>query len=189
MLFLIFIGCYCTSYSQAGNNHKIPFTYKTQTTYPSKRFFCEIKSKLNNDEKEQNTEPINNNIDYIKSKWIELLGLLIAFFAFIIPTYRYISQKREEQKDKRFRTYHQLIADLINPPNGKLDRQIATVFELRNYPNYFELTERIITDLKEQWKSDSRNDRLIKELKLTLDYIEKKSKWYNKLLHKIFGIK
>ncbi len=107
----------------------------------------------------------------------------------MIPIYRYLSQKREEQKDKRFQTYHQLIADLASPPGGKLDRQIATVFELRNFPNYFELTKRIMTDLTILWRSDPQNARLVTELDLTLSYIEKKSKWFNKWAYKIFGIK
>lgn len=126
--------------------------------------------------------------DYIKSKWIELLGLIIAFLTVFIPLYKYFSQKREEQKDKRFITYHQLIADLVTPPDGKLDRQIATVFELRNFPNYYELTRRIMTDLTDQWKEDPRNKRLIKELSLTLKYIEKRLKWYYRLIYKIFSI-
>lgn len=144
----------------------------------------EIKNK-----KLESTESDNDILNYIKSKWIELIGLLIAVLAFVIPIYKYLSQKREEQKDKRFQTYHQLIADLANPPGGKLDRQIATVFELRNFPNYFELTKRIMTDLTTQWENDPDNKRLITELNLTLSYIEKKSKWFNRWAYKIFRVK
>ena len=128
-------------------------------------------------------------MNYIKSKWIELFGLLIALLALVIPMYRYLAQKRQEQKDKRFQTYHQLIADLVSPPGGKLDRQIATVFELRNFPNYFELTKRIMNDLTIQWASNPQSSRLVTELDLTLRHIEKKSKWFNLWVYKIFGIK
>jgi hypothetical protein len=151
------------------------------------------KENIQNDYEEtkstEKTESNYNTFDYLKSKWIELIGLLIAVLAFFIPIYRYISQKREEQKDKRFQTYHQLIADLATPPDGKLDRQIATVYELRNFPNYFELTKRIMTDLINQWTNVTNTTRLITELNLSLNYIEKMSKWYNLWGYKIFGIK
>ncbi|MDZ7796380.1 MAG: hypothetical protein U5N56_04750 [Candidatus Marinimicrobia bacterium] len=124
--------------------------------------------------------------DYIKSKWIELLGLIIVILTVFIPLYKHFSQKREEQRDKRFKTYHQLIADLVTPPDRKLDRQIATVFELRNFPKYYELTNRIMTDLTDQWKNEPQNKRLIIELSLTLNYIKKRLKWYYRLINKIF---
>ena len=124
----------------------------------------------------KHTETESGNFNYIKSKWIDFVSLLIAFLVFIIPIYRFLSQKREEQRDKRFITYHQLIADLVNPPTRKLDNQIATVFELRNFPKYFDLTKRIMTDLKDQWSQDSDNERLLTEMCLAIKHIEKKSK-------------
>jgi hypothetical protein len=56
-----------------------------------------------------------------------------------------------------------------------LDQQIAVVFELRNFPRYFELTERILSGLRNSWlqMQDWANyDRLIRELGLTLQYIK-----------------
>ncbi len=70
-----------------------------------------------------------------------------------------------------------------------LDRQIATVFEFRNFPDYFELSGRILTDLKNQWGNKSENARLITEIKLTLKHIKRKKKWYNRLAYIVFGIK
>lgn len=52
-----------------------------------------------------------------------------------------------------------------------LDRQIATCFELRNFPEYFEVTKRILSDLYLQWNKDDRNKRIVKEIKYTLKYI------------------
>ena len=53
-----------------------------------------------------------------------------------------------------------------------LDRQIATCFELRNFPEYFEITKRILSDLKVQWEQDSRNKRITVEIDHTIKYIE-----------------
>ena len=121
-------------------------------------------------------------IDYFKSKWIEIVGLLIAFLTFFLPLYKYITQKREELRDKRFQTYHNLIQKLVQPDDDgvlMLDRQIATAYEFRNYPEYYELTERIFTDLKEQWSSDDNNTRIVKELDLTINYIN--NTWYKNI--------
>jgi hypothetical protein len=195
ILLIILINFTIVSFGQKEKNENIkPNDYRetnVKTDTISKSVYLEkiIKTKPNSSKLEKNPDKKNEISEYLKSKWIELLGLLIAVLAFFIPIYKYLSQKREEQKDKRFVTYHQLIADLVNPPGGKLDRQIATVFELRNFPNYFDLTERIMTHLTNQWSGDVRNQRLITELNLTVNYIKKMSKWYNKLVYKIFGIK
>tara|TARA_B110000091_G_scaffold210963_1_gene254768 strand:+ start:113 stop:667 length:555 start_codon:yes stop_codon:yes gene_type:complete len=183
------------SYSQKNDSIKIQVTDSIEIT-KIKKTDNELKQnksdeKVNNlgNKKNRVEKSENQTIEYIKSKWIELLGLLIAILAFFIPIYKYLSQKREEQKDKRFETYHKLIADLVNAPGGMLDRQIATVFEFRNFPDYFELSKRILTDLKNQWDNIPENGRLVSEMNLTIAYIERKMKWYNHLLYMILGIK
>lgn len=65
-----------------------------------------------------------------------------------------------------------------------LDRQIATCFELRNFPEYFEITKRILTDLKTQWAQDPRNKRITTEIDYTIKYI----KIYNNLFLLIFQV-
>ena len=187
VLYLILINCYFLSFSQVediSDNPKIT-TENVQEINKSKELVTKYKIKAV--EKPLNSK--ENDSNYLKSKWIELLGLLIAILAFFIPIYRYLSQKREEQKDKRFVTYHELIADLVDAPGGKIDRQIATIFELRNFPSYYELTKRIITDLTKQWSGIEGSDRLITEMSLTLIYINKKARWYNTLAYKVFRIK
>jgi len=84
---------------------------------------------------------------------------------------------REYLKDKRFKTYHELIDDLVNEQRQpdrtiKLDRQIAIIFELRNFPSYYSVTKRILADLKNQegWKNSKR---IVKEIELTLDFISR----------------
>jgi len=63
----------------------------------------------------------------------------------------------------------------------KLDRQIAIIFELRNYTNYYPVTHRILTDLKVTWKDQPR---IIKEIDLTLDFISKE--WFTRIYRKLF---
>ncbi len=103
---------------------------------------------------------------------IAAISLLAAIFGGIFTLVKF----REYIKDKRFNTYHSLLKDLVdgsNNPGGylKLDRQIAIIFELRNFPEYFEVTERILTDLRnDHWKD---NHRLSKEIGFTLAHINK----------------
>lgn len=106
---------------------------------------------------------------------IKVFGIIISLFGIVIPLYKFISEKNLKQKDLRFKTYHLLIKDFVEPDKetGKimLDRQIATCFELRNFPEYFEVTKRILSDLYLQWNKDDRNKRIVKEIKYTLKYI------------------
>ncbi|XOB41398.1 MAG: hypothetical protein ACKKMW_01560 [Candidatus Nealsonbacteria bacterium] len=91
-------------------------------------------------------------------------GILWALFKFRI----YI-------KDRRFGIYHKLIQELVEPesPNKplKLDRQIAIIFELRNFPEYYEVSRRILSGLKENWK-DVSVERVIEEIDISLKYME-----------------
>lgn len=106
---------------------------------------------------------------------IKLLGIIISFFGVIVPLYKFITEKNLSQKDLRFKTYHQLIKKLVEPEEGRdfiiLDRQIATCFELRNFSEYFEITKRILSDLRAQWVEDTRNKRIIAEIDYTIKYI------------------
>lgn len=81
---------------------------------------------------------------------------------------------REYLKDKRFKTYHELIDELVNEQRNpdrviKLDRQIAIVYELRNFSNYYPLSIRILNGLKNNWKE---KQRIIKEIDLSLKFMQ-----------------
>jgi hypothetical protein len=102
-----------------------------------------------------------------------------AAIAFVFSVYQFLSVRKRESKQKEFDQYHSLIEKLVAPSVGKtqvfLDQQIAVVFELRNFPRYFELTERILSGLRNTWLQQqgwANYDRLIQELGLTLRYIQ-----------------
>lgn len=118
---------------------------------------------------------------------IKIFGIIISIFGVIIPLYKFLSEKNLKQKDLRFKTYHSLIKDLVEPEKGKtytmLDRQIAICFELRKFPEYFEVTKRILKGLYINWE----NDRIREEIKCTLKYIEIYNKTFFALL-RVFGL-
>lgn len=115
-------------------------------------------------------------IEFASKNMFEIVGLLFAYFGIILPIVQYINRRKQEERDKRFTNFHKLVKKLVEPDpvtnNIMLDRQIAIVFELRNYPEYFELIERIIRGLRAQWQNI--NARLLIEFDLTLDFIKYK---------------
>lgn len=105
---------------------------------------------------------------------ISIFSLVVAYFSLVVPIKHYLNQRNTEEKDKRFKNYHKLIEELVSLEKPKLHRQVAVVYELRNYSEYFEVTKRILAGLRKEWyKSNTNVDELIKEIDLTLDFIEK----------------
>jgi hypothetical protein len=104
-----------------------------------------------------------------------ILGAIAIYISVIQPILSYTKAQKIANKDKRFEKYHNLIDDFAGA-NGtaKLDRQIAIVFELRRFPEYFPVTKRILkdwTNTHEETKDDNIK-RLVKEMGLTVDYID-----------------
>jgi len=116
---------------------------------------------------------------FLIDNWANLVGILLAYFALLLPIFKYLQEKRLEEKDKRFLNYHRLIDELAGG-SGKdpmLDRQIAIVFELRNFKEYHPVTLRILTGLKQTWfnpEDPNKNKRLLEEISLTEKHIKSK---------------
>ena len=122
--------------------------------------------------------------------WITMISILIGVIAIIIPIYKYLFDKKVQMGDMRFNTYHLLVKKLVekellkeNVIDHKLgllhneygimqDRQIAVIYELRNFPEYFESTQRLLEKLKTQWETDPFNAPVIIEISYTLSYIK-----------------
>lgn len=122
---------------------------------------------------------IMNIKKYIIENWDKILGVLIAYFSLILPIYKFLQDKRKEERNKRFENYHKLIDELVGGQPDKqvmLDRQIAIIFELRHFKEYFPVTLRILTGLKTTWANSYQ--RLHDEIALTEEYI--KASWFNR---------
>lgn len=108
-----------------------------------------------------------------------LISLITGGFAL----YHYISIKRSEEEARRFSTYHNLIQDL-NIGKDKdaqyVDRQMAIIFELRNFPEYYPVTLRILNRSLPRWRafaitgSSPLSPYLVpEEVVLTIKYINR----------------
>ena len=107
------------------------------------------------------------------------IGVLLLVLPILWSVWQYINLKNKELKFQRFKIYHDLIKNLVEAESPdrtiKLDRQIAIVFELRNFPEYYGLSHRILSGLKESWKEkEPDTTRLCEELDLTIKHIKRK---------------
>lgn len=85
-----------------------------------------------------------------------LLALSVAVIIAMSGLVHYISLRQAEERGKVYDRYHKLLDDLNAGPAGDppyLDRQIAVVYELRNFPEYFPVSLRILESYLPAWKA------------------------------------
>ena len=113
--------------------------------------------------------------EFIKNYGTQL-SAIGAMFAFIFAIYKYHIERKTTLYWKEFDIFHKLIQGLVEPSTEKhsmyLDRQIAIIFELRNYKRYYPVSLRILKRLKISWNKPGFM-RLIEEIDITILHIEK----------------
>ena len=135
-------------------------------------------------------------------KWIGdnavALGLVVPILISFWKFWEYLNIKHREMQSERFQVYHDLIKRLVEPEekNGsmKLDRQLAVVFELRRFSEYYEPSLRILTGLRKSWgqspheeKVDERPNmqRLFDEMDDTISTMKSRSRRWR---YRVLGI-
>ncbi len=115
------------------------------------------------------------------------ISIVIGYITIIQPLISFIRTQRNANRDKRYEIYHELITKVASGEGKPLYLQISSVYELRNFPEYYPVTNRILSGIKADLHLNKREDvkRLIFEIDATLNYIE--SSWIkrNLLLPKI----
>lgn len=99
-------------------------------------------------------------------------------------------------KEWNFKNYHQLIKELnqSDTPNEpiKLYRQVAVVYELRNYPRYFSVSKRILQGWIGSRSDKSKDffDPLYKEMQLSIEFMNKNflQRCWNKICKKWYKL-
>jgi hypothetical protein len=115
------------------------------------------------------------------------LGGLVAASALIWSAVQFMLVRARDQRTRDFEAYHRLIKELVSPDDSsgltRVDRQTAIVFELRHFPRYYEVTQRILLVLRRNWTStpDMPWGHLIEEIDLTLDYMRSPRRWLNRV--------
>jgi len=108
------------------------------------------------------------------------LLVILAVIPILWGSFSYIKIKNKEANYLHFKTYHELIQQLVEPKDTvsgmKVDRQVAVIFELRYFKKYFPVTLRILKGEKESWTKSGANPRLLQELDFTINFLDKRSK-------------
>lgn len=110
--------------------------------------------------------------------YLALLSAIGAAIAFIWTVVQFMLVRRREQRVHEFEAYHRLIRELVQPDSESggtwIDRQVAVVFELRNFKAYYPVTLRILANLHSKFTSDPKFQwpYLLAEMDLTTDYIK-----------------
>lgn len=114
------------------------------------------------------------------------LGFLVSLATAWWAVWKYFDQRKNELNDRRFNSFHRLIKELVQATDGalSLDRQMAVIFELRNFPAYKDLITRILKNFLEAIKNHDKSGILTNEINETLTYFATrpeskcKYKWY-----------
>jgi hypothetical protein len=110
---------------------------------------------------------------------VPAVSALGASVAFVWSAIQFMLVRRKDQRTHEFDAFHRLVKELVEPGDSSgvlwIDRQVAIVFEMRHFPRYFEVTNRILSGLREKWsKYQGPPVRLVEEADLTLAYIRKR---------------
>lgn len=90
-------------------------------------------------------------------------AFVVSLISLAFSARKYVAQREKDQNSERFQTYHGLIK-VISSGNDStglmpLTSQIAFIYELRNYPEYAELSKTVLNTLREQWKTNEKPEK------------------------------
>lgn len=121
-------------------------------------------------------------------KYSGIIGVVVTITVGLVGLFHYLSIKRAEERGRNYDRYHKLLEDLNISPLGDapfIDRQLAVVFEMRNFPEYYPVSLRILKRSLPRWKSlldetvktapifNIAVNTLYDEAVLTIKYIER----------------
>lgn len=106
-------------------------------------------------------------------------AFLVTLISIAFSAKRYLNIKSREEEVSRFETYHKLLKTISKGSDEdgilKLVSQIAYIYELRNFPEYKELTKKTLNKLKEEWSKNgppNTQPSLKEAIDDTISYIE-----------------
>ncbi len=100
-------------------------------------------------------------------KYAMFLGVLIPLFTLAFSALKYVDIRELEQRQQSFDNYHGLIERLTN--TDSMDAQAAILYELRNYPEYKDVSIRILNSYQVKWKA---HEMLFAELNLAISELQ-----------------
>lgn len=85
-----------------------------------------------------------------------IAAFLVTLISIAFSANRYLTMREKDQESARFVIYHRLLRIISvgydeNAGDLKLASQVAYIYELRNFPEYSELTRVTLNRLRGQW--------------------------------------
>lgn len=111
----------------------------------------------------------------------EFFGIIISFLGIVLPLAILLITKNKEQKQINFEKFHNNLMRGLSNQDSKLglDEQIAIIYELRNYPEYYPVIKRLLLFQRKRWESmlDKKPlfSNLVKEADETIKFMSKNS--------------
>lgn len=111
--------------------------------------------------------------------WATLGAFILPLISLAFSGKQWLSIRDTEFRTQRFQTYHVLIHSISTGMNGgvmKLTSQIAYIYELRNFPEYSEVTEITLELLRKEWgerETASMKRELLEAIDGTLAHLQK----------------
>lgn len=108
-----------------------------------------------------------------------VLAFLLSFAGMSFAAYRYVQLRREEHRTIRYGEYHRLLSLISKGQDAdgplKSVSQLALIYELRHFPEYRELTKRLLEQLENEWDGDANFNLLSKEVAGSLKALDSHS--------------
>lgn len=106
------------------------------------------------------------------------LTVLITLIAGVYKFWQFVNVKREDARQRDYDNFHNLVEKLVvdrKESDGKpfIDVQIASVYELKNYPRYYSVAVCILQRMKNRLKGKDEQRDLIREIDETINYMGK----------------
>lgn len=106
------------------------------------------------------------------------LTILITLIAGVYKFWQFVNIKRSEARQCDYKNFHDLVGRLVvdrQQDDGRpfIDIQIASVYELKNYPSYYKVTSVILERMKGRLNGKPEQADLIKEIDKVHSYINK----------------
>ncbi|MES2687146.1 MAG: hypothetical protein V4706_10010 [Pseudomonadota bacterium] len=112
--------------------------------------------------------------------WATLGAFIAPLIALAFSARRWLVIRGYELKAERFQTYHRLVHNISVGASEfgpmKLTSQLAYVHELRNFPEYAQLTQTVLGLLRKDWGAREDGDKkleLLRGIDATLAFLQR----------------
>jgi hypothetical protein len=97
---------------------------------------------------------------------IAVMSIAIPLITLAFSAWKYIDIRDSELRQQRFENYHSLVSKLTTTESSF--GQLVTIYEFRNYPEYRDVTLRLLESLKEDLKKPATK----KEIAFTIEALK-----------------